>query len=327
MPALKDRLKRIQESRTGDTVKNVSGHSREKTILKGWSSCGFNVLKRNIITGAFLNDKINISSLLPVLIPDLQGDKIPAIEDFVFFDLETTGLYGGAAGTIAFLAAFGRIESNVKLRITQYLLLDYPGVNDFLENILKEFKNEDSVIVTYNGKCFDSQVLKTMCLMNRIKPPLYKHADILHPARRLWKNIIQDCSQASIETRILNLDRTGDIPGALAPEIWFDFLKTGETEKLIGICDHNKADITGLASILAAMIKISQNLFDTSIYNYDTERLAKFIYKYAYRQMKKGDYKEPLKLINKAIQAVPNGTILFHKLKRRKLRLEKIIFR
>lgn len=109
--------------------------------------------------------------------------------------------------------------------------------------------------------------------MNRIKPPEYKHADLLFPARRLWKNIIQDCSQSSIETRILGLDRSGDIPGALAPDIWFEFLKTGRTDKLTGICDHNTADITGLASILAAMVMIAKDPFDAK-YDYDTGRLA-----------------------------------------------------
>jgi hypothetical protein len=109
--------------------------------------------------------------------------------------------------------------------------------------------------------------------MNGIKPPEYYHADLLHPARRLWKNIIQDCSQSSVETKILGIDRSGDIPGSLAPEIWFEFLKTGMTARLLGICEHNCSDISGLACILSAMVSIAADPFGVS-FSYDIDRIA-----------------------------------------------------
>ena len=230
----------------------------------------------------------------------------------------------------------------------------------FLESILKEFNNEKSVVVTYNGKCFDSQILKTRCLMNGIKPPDYHHVDLLHPARRLWKKIIQDCSQASIETKILGIDRSGDIPGSLAPDIWFEFLKTGRTEKLTGICDHNVADITGLASILSAIISIASDPFNTN-HNYDIEKIAlkwryflrkqdstlmnndlletgnklmlyaaekdypRAVYVYIYDQMRLGNYSTALEFVNRGLNLYEKDSIWHKKLKRRKERLEKII--
>ena len=272
MPNLRDRLNRIRELKKNEVPQVVHCPSDDVPALTnmGWVNCGFKTMKRKVTFGAPLKFQISLPPALPILVPDLAGRDLPELEDFLFFDLETTGLSGGA-GTVAFLAAFGRALSG-KLHITQYLLLDYPGQNDFLEAALKEFKG-NSVIISYNGKCFDSSILKTMCLMNGIRPPEYFHADLLHPARRLWKNITLDCSQGSIETRILGLDRSGDTPGALAPEIWFEFLKTGGTERLIGICDHNCADIAGLASILEAMISIAADPFD-SMYRYDIQRLA-----------------------------------------------------
>ena len=272
---LRDRLKMIQGRKSAPAAERSSACADSERISAlesfGWESCGFQTLKRVIIADSPFRAKGRLPPALAIVVPDLAGRKLPKIEDFLFFDLETTGLSGGA-GTVAFLAAFGRMVSG-KLHITQYLLLDYPGENDFLEASLSQFKNENSVIVTYNGKSFDSQILKTRCLMNGIKPPEYYHADLLHPARRLWKNVIGDCSQGSIETRILGLDRSGDIPGALAPEIWFEFLKTGKHERLMGICDHNISDITGLSSILSAMISIAAAPFDSQ-YHYDLERLA-----------------------------------------------------
>ena len=273
---LRDRLRRIQEQKKIEKPQET-GSSFDISALtdNGWETCGFKVLKKEVL----LNTKYKLMRSAPeslgIVIPDLAGRAFPQYEDYLFFDLETTGLSGGA-GTVAFLAAFGQFiikKNTLNLHVTQYLLLDYPGENDFLDAVIKKIKTEKSVIVTYNGKCFDASILKTRCLMNGKKPPEFYHVDLLHPARRLWKNIIHDCSQSSIETKILGLDRSDDIPGALAPEIWFEFLKTGRTERLTGICEHNCSDIAGLSSVLMSMISIASDPFDEK-YNYDIERLA-----------------------------------------------------
>ncbi|MDR2965717.1 MAG: ribonuclease H-like domain-containing protein [Treponema sp.] len=280
MSNLQDRLRKIQkqqdgliESKLKNKPKKMIHYSIPENLAdKGWESCGFLSLKRDIYMASPLEKKTVLPKLLPVIVSDLAGRALPKIKDFLFFDLETTGLSRGH-GTVAFLAAFGRFVPEDKLKITQYLLLDYSGENDFLEAVLGEFKNKKSVIVTYNGKCFDSPILKTRCLVNRIKPPEYLHADLLYPARRLWKKIISSCSQVSVETNILGIDRDDDIPGALAPEIWFEFLKTGRTDRLLGICDHNTADISGLAKMLSAMISIAQDPVYTE-YRYDRSQIT-----------------------------------------------------
>jgi len=193
---------------------------------------------------------------------------------------------------------------------------------------------------------------------------LYSHADLLHPARRLWKNIIRDCSQASVEKNILGIDRGDDIPGALAPEIWFEFLKTGKTQRLRGICDHNSADIAGLASILAAIVKIAHN--PPAADNFDIERLSLFwrdyirrkekfvnddafaglrltgekllrlaadrnfkhaVYVRSYDLMKEGNYKEALVYVKRGLKLFEEGTAWHDKLLRRKERLIKTVSR
>jgi len=278
--SLRDRLKRIQEQKNTD-VPDFHKNKIEPVILEGWEPCGYKTLKRVVILDTLLDLNIKLPPSMVILTPDLAGHPLPQIGDFLFFDLETTGLSGGA-GTVAFLAAFGRPVKGKKICLTQYLLLDYPGEDDFLENVISELTSKNSIIVSYNGKCFDSQIIKTRCLMNRKDIPKYRHLDLLFPARRLWKSIIQSCSQASVETNILGIDRTDDIPGALAPEIWFEFLKTGGTEKLLGICDHNSADIAGLSSILSAVISIAIDPFDTEKYRYDLERLAVYWRKFLF---------------------------------------------
>jgi uncharacterized protein YprB with RNaseH-like and TPR domain len=357
---LRDRLKRIHEVRKIEQRFEAPVDNEEncsKLINLGWKPCGYKTLKREVDADSPFEKDSSMPSALAVLVPDLAGKPLPEIGDFLFFDLETTGLSGGA-GTMAFLAAFGKPFPNGKLRITQYLLLDYPGENDFLQNVLARLNKEKEVIVTYNGKCFDSQIIKSRCLMNRIKPPEYWHVDLLHPSRRLWKNIIQDCSQTSIERNILGIDRVKDIPGSLAPEIWFEFLKTGETDRLMGICDHNLSDISGLASILSAMITIAKTPIDNEKYRYDIERLALYwrqylkrqdfsyndeikktgekllkyaaendfkraVYIYSFEQMKNGSYDEALKFVLRGLKIFNNESDKFDILKRRKESLKK----
>ncbi len=292
--SLKERLRYIQSIRkTGGVAENNAVQpAREnppQLSLDGWTPAGFQAVKKEIDTRTQLTLPSVFPLALPVLVPDMTrhiwrtdaGGLSP--ENLLFFDLETTGLSGGA-GTVAFLAAFGRLlpvadntcgaDGVYRLRVTQYLLLDYPGESDFLDALLPEFSAR-SFVVSYNGKSFDSQILKTRCLMNGIKPPEYLHADLLHPARRLWKNVLENCSQSTIEEKILDIDRSGDVPGAQAPEIWFDFLRTGNAEQLEGICDHNVRDIQGLASIFAAMSHIAVDpLQAIKKYRYDAELLA-----------------------------------------------------
>jgi len=357
MPNLRDRLKRIKETKT--LTPDVKEQQFDTSSLEklGWVCCGFMALKREVTVPSPLKAKKKIPSSLSVIIPDLIGHKNISTGNFLFFDLETTGLSGGA-GTVAFLAAFGRIISG-SLKITQYLLLDYPGQNDFLENVIKKLSEEKSIIVSYNGKCFDSKIINTMCIMNRIKPPVYAHADLLYPSRRLWKNLIHDCSQGSVERNILGINRVDDIPGAMAPDIWFDFLKTGETERLMGICNHNIYDISGLAGIIEAVISIVKDPYDCK-YKFDIERYAlywrhffrknvsfcdkklvktsenllkfaaennykKAVYWYSFDQFKLGNYDVALKFINKGLKLFDKESEWHEKLLRRKERVLKRI--
>jgi len=185
-----------------------------------------------------------------------EGSAAP-LDSLLLFDLETTGLSGGA-GTVAFLAAFGRFRPVAKLEIVQYLLLDYPGENEFIDAVLAEFSGHP-VLVTYNGKSFDSQILRTRCVMNGVFPPDPPHLDLVHPARRLWRRVLGSCSQVDVEEGVLGVRREGDLPGSEAPDAWFEYLKTGSSGRLEAIADHNGRDIEGLAGILLRMCDIAED--------------------------------------------------------------------
>ncbi|GHV85798.1 hypothetical protein AGMMS50230_14060 [Spirochaetia bacterium] len=282
---LRARLARLrQQSEKTQNIAKAAGSGAAAdspgSIPPGWTLCAYKVLRRTFtlpldMPAALLPAMPTVlPETLPLLIPDLNGDSavLPKPGDFLFFDLETTGLSGGA-GTVAFLAAFGRFifdEQNQRftdLELTQFLLLDYPGEADFLEAVLSFQKDHPGFLTTYNGKAFDIPLIKTRCLMNGIPSPRFFQADLLHPARRLWKRILPNCSQATIETAVLGLDRTGDLPGAMAPDIWFTFLRSGgeffsstagsAAAALLAICDHNVKDIFGLAGLFRAFTEIA----------------------------------------------------------------------
>jgi len=295
---LKARMKRYHDagkSSRASEAKPVVNNSRvqcdQPEVWPGWAPAGYKTLKREQICELAFPLDSGFPKSLAIIIPDLARlGQIPLPQELLFFDLETTGLSGGA-GTIAFLAAFGRFamskSGSAVLAVTQYLLLDYPGEGDFINSVTANLSLSGGglpIMVSYNGKCFDSQILRNRCLINGIHPPEYHHADLLHPSRRLWKNILSDCSQATIEVQVLGLDRTGDVSGALAPEIWFSFLRSGNSaesvKELLSVCDHNAKDVAGLATLFLALVKIAADPFNSrNALRFDEKALASLWWK------------------------------------------------
>ncbi|MDR2841882.1 MAG: ribonuclease H-like domain-containing protein [Spirochaetaceae bacterium] len=281
MSNLSERLKLIKSTpRLRGVAQKNTCKIETSPRIEGFSQIAHNTFyrKKNICLKA--KRKICVSQSLAFIVPDLRKCTARVLlSDIVFFDLETTGLSGGS-GTVAFLAAFGKFctgnENSVNcetLQVEQYLLTDHSGEINFLTSILPYFK--DKIIVTYNGKSFDSQILRTRCIMNGLCEPVFLQADLLHPVRRLWKYKLSNCSQSEIERQILCIKRTNDIPGSRAPDIWFDFLKTNQTDDLIGICDHNVYDIAGLAEIFCMLNEITEDpLINGKKYFCNMETLA-----------------------------------------------------
>lgn len=171
-----------------------------------------------------------------------------APEDVLFLDTETTGLSGGA-GTIAFQVGLGYFAP-AGFVVEQFLMRDYPDEEAMLDLLAARMKRF-SVLCTFNGKTFDVPLLKTRFLMHRIRDdgiPIC-HADVLFPARRLWKLRLKQCNLGTLETALLGVEREDDLPGALVPQTYFQYLKDRNFTPLIGILDHNRQDIVSLAQL------------------------------------------------------------------------------
>lgn len=219
------------------------------------------------------------SSLIPqskLLFTKLDKPETVPITSLLFFDLETTGLSGGA-GTVAFLAAFGsflqRTDVQWAFSVRQYLLLDYIGEPEFLAAISRELTGTSTYahsncstpyLVSYNGRAFDEQILRTRFIISGLEfpsPPC--HFDLLYPSRMLWKYCLDNCSQKTIESLILGIDRGYDLPGEFAPYAWFEYLRTGNRTRLEENALHNRKDIEGLSNIFFAINTILEKPEDS----------------------------------------------------------------
>ena len=86
--------------------------------------------------------------------------------------------------------------------------------------------------------------------------------DLLHLARRLWKNSYPACNLNTIEENILNRYRENDIPGAFIPQAYFDFLNSGRVNEIIQIIEHNYFDILSLGELFLIIGNIEDGFYD-----------------------------------------------------------------
>ena len=165
----------------------------------------------------------------------------------LYFDTETTGL--GGAGSVAFLVGTCWRDGNDS--ILEQVLLRQPGEERPLLERLREQIERATVLVSYNGKAFDWPLLQTRCVMNRLAPlPTRPHLDLLHLARRIHRQRLGSCRLTSLESDVLGFVRGEDIDGAEVPGRYTHFLRTGDTEALRVVIDHNAWDVLSMAALV-----------------------------------------------------------------------------
>ena len=216
--------------------------------------------------------------------PGLLGglDPMPRL---VFFDLETTGLSGGA-GTYAFLVGCAFFEDDA-LVTRQFLLRGYGEekallhtVRDFVSGLAATDAETEPILVTYNGRTFDLPLIDIRFQMHRVASPFedLAHVDMLFPARRLWRRrllrvpppegspdspILPDgdarasCSLTALEQDILGLSRHDDVPGWEIPQRFFVYARTGDASGLAGVMEHNRLDLVSLAAVTSRILEMA----------------------------------------------------------------------
>ncbi len=171
-------------------------------------------------------------------------------ESFVFLDTETSGLAGGT-GTFAFLVGVGRYTKD-GFHLAQFFMRE-PFEEPALLLALEEFLAPCRTIVSFNGKAFDVPLLDTRYTLQGWKSPFkgLAHVDLLHLARRLWRDRLPSRTLGNIEVQILRASRTDEeIPGWMIPQLYFDYLRAGDARPLKRVFYHNAMDVVSLAALL-----------------------------------------------------------------------------
>jgi len=198
-----------------------------------------------------------------------ESDHTFDLNKCIFIDTETTGL-STSGGTFAFMVGIGWFEEN-HFVLRQYFLIS-PDQEEAmlldLENLLSLHQN----IVSYNGIGFDIPILKSRFKYHRIPTTITnkKQIDLLKYARMLFRYQFENRSLKSIESKVLNFQRTEEeIPGYLAPVIYQEYLKSGETQEIAGVFYHNEMDVVSLAALLRIINEVA-NEKDNHFSNYET---------------------------------------------------------
>jgi len=204
---------------------------------------------------------------LALLLPhsaDAQDSMKAAIdpEQWLFLDTETTGLAGGT-GTYAFLVGIAWWDAG-GLQVEQFFMRDLDEEHSLLLELSERMKQRP-VLVTFNGKSFDWPLLETRYRMTRSVPAFSPmvHLDLLHPARQLWRLRLGSVRLKDLERHVLGGDgrsldwsRHDDIDSSLIPQMYFDYLRGGLAEPLVGIFRHNQMDLRGLAALAGKILAL-----------------------------------------------------------------------
>ena len=177
----------------------------------------------------------------------------------LFFDTETTGLAGGT-GTRAFMIGAADWHRDPHhgdgLRIRQ-LMISTLSAEPAMLRAFAQWLAPDTVLSSYNGRCYDTPLLNTRYRLARIANPLsgLDHVDLLFPARRMYRGVWENCRLATMERELLRIVREDDLPGSQAPAAWLHYLRGGSSSLLRRVVAHNHQDVATLAQLMLRLIQ------------------------------------------------------------------------
>src|SRR5258706_13603561 len=250
-PPLIERLQRLASAR-GESRAAKPDPERLPNLLGGDWCAEHVLLIERALPLTHRPGRIPLQRVNETTLDFIAGGAEPQRENLLFIDTETTGLSGGA-GTVAFLLGLARLRGD-RVEVRQYFLSAFAGEPAMLEHAL-EWMPEGTHLVSFNGKSFDVPLLVTRCMLSLRRNPLVglPHIDLLHRTRTAFKRNWPDCRLQTAEQYLLRLFRDDDVPGHLIPAIWTDWLRSGATEQLRGVVEHNRLDVLSLIALAGVL--------------------------------------------------------------------------
>ncbi len=291
MSALRDRLKRLKSSQTNlaseqtDSRAVQTAHQMSPLNENAWSAVDCVQVENDYGTymkrerkypfeykhGMYaLGDLERHAGSLQTFHPASRVE----LRKLLFFDTETTGL-GLGAGNVPFMLGIGHFEADSF--VLQQMLIRNPAEEYAMLQDLKAHFERFSHLVSYNGRAFDWSLVMNRFVMHRL--PLnsnaFVHLDYLYASRSLWKHSLPSCRLGVVEEQKLGIERVDDLPGAMAPSLYFQFLNDQQPETIRKVFEHNEIDILTLVSLSTYFAQVLAGHYDTDHMTCDDQfRLA-----------------------------------------------------
>ncbi|MBD3214334.1 MAG: hypothetical protein GF311_17115 [Candidatus Lokiarchaeota archaeon] len=176
------------------------------------------------------------------------------LEDFLFLDVETLGIYDSPI-IILGIGYFRNKKFIIRIFFAREIEEEIAICEHFKNFILPRFK----CFVTYNGKSFDIPYIANRMMYYFDKNPmisdddapyrksntLFHHIDLYHNCRRRYKGLLSNYTLTTIEKYLLNMERENDLPGNLVSFFYQKYLE--KPQKYVGLIkeciEHNYWDI------------------------------------------------------------------------------------
>jgi uncharacterized protein YprB with RNaseH-like and TPR domain len=182
--------------------------------------------------------------------PELSRLLADHPSDICFIDIETTGLSSCPLFLIGCMWLDGE-----GLAAHQFFARTYAEEVAILEEAVA-FLGRFGHLVSFNGKSFDVPFMNDRCAYHRLPlVPFNHHVDLLHHARRRYRNHLPNCKLQTLECYVCGRTRVNDVPGALIPEIYHRYVKDGNPQPIAPIIHHNLLDLVTMVELLGKIAK------------------------------------------------------------------------
>jgi uncharacterized protein YprB with RNaseH-like and TPR domain len=188
------------------------------------------------------------------------------VEDLLFLDIETLGLYDSPI----IIVGLGFFRNGV-FEIHQYFARDLEDEIAICEYIRSEILTQFKTFITYNGKNFDIPYIANRFLYFFEENPMisdddepyqqnntmFHHVDLYWNCRRKFRGLFQSYKLTSMEEELLSWKRDNELPSNLVGVCYKKYIK--DPERYVGlikeIIEHNYYDLYSMPLILQKLLE------------------------------------------------------------------------
>ncbi|MFX1411565.1 MAG: ribonuclease H-like domain-containing protein, partial [Promethearchaeota archaeon] len=198
-------------------------------------------------------------------IDDLDLSFCFKIDDFLFLDIETLGLYDSPM----IIVGLGYYSHN-KFEIHIFFARDLEEEIAICEHLKNEILPNFKCFVTYNGKTFDIPYIANRFLYYFDENPMisnedepyetnntkFHHIDLYHNCRRRLKGKFNNYTLTNMEKKLLNWERKNELPSSLVGICYKKYQKNPNRylSLIKEIIEHNYYDVYSMPLILKELL-------------------------------------------------------------------------